>query len=166
MNCRSCGMEMVERRATTGTPYAYTLSGLKGVFLEGISVFQCKACGEEVPIIPKLGELHHLIALSLFKKEGLLTGSELKFLRKNAGFQAIEFAALMGVSPTYLSKAENGKCPLGPGADKLARMLSAVDEKMRGLLIEIAKDLKPSKKRSTKKPIFRLERSHWLQAVA
>jgi len=168
MKCETCGLEMVERHATGSTPYAYTVSGLKNVYLEGISIFQCGACGEEVPVIPRVGELHQLVARSLVKKEGLLSGDEIRFLRKNAGFQASEFAALMGVSATYFSKVENGRLRLGLGSDKLVRLLSTADEKHRGLLLEIAKDLLPTKthKGSIRKPVFKLEKNRWLQAVA
>jgi hypothetical protein len=75
----------------------------------------------------------------------------------------------MGVSATYMSKVENNRLKLGPGADKLVRILSSADEKLRDLLYEIAKDLKPTKKKgksSTAKPVFRLERKRWLKAVA
>ncbi|MGC3975383.1 MAG: type II toxin-antitoxin system MqsA family antitoxin [Nitrospira sp.] len=170
MKCRTCGMEeMVELKATEDAPYHYTLSGLQEVYLVGISIWRCSSCGEEVPVIPKVGELHEAIARSLITRDGNLTGKEIKFLRKNAGFQSAEFAALMGVSATYMSKVENNRLKLGPGADKLVRILSSADEKLRDLLYEIAKDLKPTKKKgkpSTAKPVFRLERKRWLKAVA
>jgi YgiT-type zinc finger domain-containing protein len=168
MRCMTCGLEMVERQATAVAPYAYTLSGLKDVFLEGIAIHKCGACGEEFPIIPRVGELHGLIAMSLVKQESPLRGDEVRFLRKNAGFQGGEFAALMGVSATYLSKIENGRLKLGLGADKLVRLLASADEKRRGLLIEIAKDLKPARKprKVVHKPVFKLEKHRWLQAVA
>ena len=168
MKCMTCGLEMVERQATDEAPYAYTLSGLKDVFLVGVRVHHCNSCGEEVPIIPRVGELHCLIAMTLVKQEPLLRGDEIRFLRKNAGFQGSEFAALMGVSPTYLSKVENGRLKLGLGADKLVRLLASADEKRRELLLEIAKDLKPARKprSGSKKPVFKLEKHRWLQAVA
>jgi YgiT-type zinc finger domain-containing protein len=83
MKCRTCGMEeMVEHKATEEAPYHYTLSGLQGVYLVGISIWRCSSCGEEVPAIPKVGELHEAIARSLIKRDGNLTGKEIKFLRK------------------------------------------------------------------------------------
>jgi len=159
---------MVAQLATRGAPYAYTLSGLKDVFLVGISIHHCKACGEEIPVIPRVGELHHVIAMVLVRQGRLLRGDEVRFLRKNAGFQAGEFAALMEVSATYLSKVENGKLKLGLGADKLVRLLAAADEKMRELLVEIATDMKPARRprEVTKKPIFKLEKQRWLRAAA
>lgn len=170
MKCRTCVMEeMVENKATDAAPYHYTLSGLQGVYLIGISVWRCATCGTEIPVIPKIGELHEAIARSLIKRASALTGKEIRFLRKNAGFQSAEFAALMGVSATYMSKVENGRLKLGPGADKLVRILSSADEKLRDLLYEIAKDLKPTKtkgKSFVSKPVFRLERKRWLKAVA
>lgn len=168
MKCMTCGLEMVVRSATGGTPYAYTLAGLRDVFLVGISIHHCKACGDEVPVIPRVGELHNVITMALVKQGRLLRGDEIRFLRKNAGFQSGEFAALMGVSATYLSKVENGKLKLGPGADKLVRLLATTDEKKRELLVEIAREMKPTRRprEAAKKPIFKLEKQRWLRAVA
>jgi len=168
MKCMTCGLGMVVRLATGEAPYAYTLAGLRDVFLVGISIHHCKACGEEVPVIPRVGELHNVIAMALVKQGRLLRGDEIRFLRKNAGFQSSEFAALMGVSATYFSKVENGKMKLGPGADKLVRLLTTMDEKKRGLLVEIAKEMKPARRprEIAKRPIFKLEKQRWLRAAA
>lgn len=168
MKCMTCGLEMVVRSATRETPYAYTLAGLKDVVLIGISIHHCKACGEDIPVIPRVGELHNVIAMALVKQGRLLRGDEIRFLRKNAGFQSGEFAALMGVSATYLSKVENGKLKLGLGADKLVRLLASADENNRELLMEIAKDMKPSRRprEAAKRPIFKLEKQRWLRAAA
>lgn len=171
LKCLTCHVSMEERRATTDSPYAYGLSGLKNVFLVGIAVWKCPICGVEAPVIPRTGDLHELIAKSLVEKKDALQPDEVRFLRKNSGFQANEFASLMGVSATYYSKVENGRAKLGPAVDKLARIIStsaSESYKMRSMLLEIAKTLKPARKKSviSKKPVFKLERNRWLQAAA
>lgn len=171
LKCLTCHTGMEERRATAGSPYVYELSGLKNVFLVGIVVYTCPVCRVEAPVIPRTGDLHELIAQSLVEKKSSLQADEVRFLRKNSGFQANEFASLMGVSATYYSKVENGHEKLSPSVDKLARIIStsaSESYKMRSMLLEIAKTLKPARKKSVlaKKPVFKLERNRWLQAVA
>ena len=51
-----------QRQATLEDPYIYTMSGLKHVGLVGIQVRQCPRCKDESPIIPRIGELHRVIA--------------------------------------------------------------------------------------------------------
>lgn len=166
MKCQKCGVEMIERKATDDVPYQYKLSGLENVFLSGIMVRKCLKCGAESPIIPKIGELHKVMAETLVEKPERLSGAELRFLRKNAGFPAVKFAALLGVDPSTLSRVENGRQrPFGPAADRLARIL-AVGEPARDLLLQIADKVEAKKKSRTKRhPVFTLERNHW-QAAA
>lgn len=122
MKCRSCGIEMKQIKATIYSPYRYDLTGLKNVFLAGIAVYECAKCRKEVPIIPRAGKLHRVIARLLLDKPALLTGDEIRFLRKNAGISAKDFAAQLQTSAEHLSRVENGHYPsLGPTADKFAR---------------------------------------------
>ena len=59
--CDRCGEALHDRTAVKG-PYQYKLSGLSNVFLIGITVRHCTGCGRESPVIPKLGQLHEVIA--------------------------------------------------------------------------------------------------------
>jgi transcriptional regulator with XRE-family HTH domain len=85
-----------------------------------------------------------LIAKALLFKEGLLVGEEIRFLRKNAGLSAKEFARLIQVDPAHLSRVENGKTEtLSAATDKLARAVAAERcvgrEITREILLEIQK---------------------------
>ncbi len=97
----------------------------------------------------------------------LLTGDELRFLRKHAGFPAARFAALLGVSAAHLSRFENGHAGnnLGAPADRLARALVAAasaGEDLRTVLLDRAGPVGRRTKRP--KPVlatFRLVRNRW-----
>ena len=98
MRCTRCGdddVEMVDWLATIKQPYRYSFSGVSNVFLSGIRVYNCPQCNTELPLIPKIEELHDLIARQIAQKPTPLTGEEIKFLRKNAGFPAAKFATLL-----------------------------------------------------------------------
>jgi transcriptional regulator with XRE-family HTH domain len=130
---------MEQRRATDEAPYSYELGG--GFLLSGISVYRCPICGVEIPTIPKIAQLHRKMAEILVAKPTPLVGQEIRFLRKSAGFPAKEFAALLGISPSYLSRVENGKEGhenLGSAADKLARLLGHEGASAREGLMRLA----------------------------
>jgi DNA-binding transcriptional regulator YiaG len=123
--CEICGGAVFTRKATARKPYHYKLSGLHRVFLIGIEVEACRECGMESPSIPKLGELHRIIAHHLVNKMDRLAGDELRFLRKLPGIPARKFAELLRITPEHLSGAENGRRPLSQSVDKLARAIVA-----------------------------------------
>lgn len=144
--CQLCGKELIARVATVEAPFVYAQSGLKDIFLTGIVVRECQQCKRELPIIPRIAELHQVIAADLAKKPALLRGDEIKFLRKHAGLPANKFARLIGVTPEYLSRVENEHHDaLGSSADKLARffaMAVAQDGEMaRSVLLEMAESI-------------------------
>lgn len=145
--CGRCGNEMRERLATRKEPYVYVLSGLQNIGLFGIRVWRCTSCNYERPRIPRLPELHVEIANLLVHKASKLTGHEVRFLRKQAGFPGNKFAALIGISASYLSRIENGKVArfrdiidrmsrllstsVNSGQDAKERLLRVADERLR-----------------------------------
>jgi transcriptional regulator with XRE-family HTH domain len=173
MSCEICGTKIVDRIASPDSPYHYTLSGLKNIFLVGITIRRCIQCGTESPIIPRIAELNRLIAQDIAEKADPLKGDELKYLRKFAGFSAKRFAALLKVDPSYLSRFENGHHDsLGGPADKLARVLSmsAVDQEyVRKILLHVADDRiaagKNRRDKDARTPAFRLVKNHWTKAA-
>jgi transcriptional regulator with XRE-family HTH domain len=167
MKCETCGVEVAERRTTYEAPYAYSLIGLERVFLVGIRVRECPECKEQSPIIPRIEELHGLISETLIKKPTALKGEEIKFLRKQAGLPAKEFAALLVMDAAHLSRVENGHTShLGPQSDRLARALIIAatrgGDMARTVLLEVAGLLnKKSKKAVPQRPTFRLGKEGW-----
>jgi hypothetical protein len=172
-NCYECGSPVLQRAATPQKPYHYDLSGLKDVYLAGIIVENCPKCKTEAPIIPRIAELHAVIAKSLVDKPTLLIGEELRFLRKWAGFPAKQFAALLWIDASHLSRVENGKTRhLGAPADKLVRamaMAASDKEFAKNILLHIAESRIQEKKRKPagerKVPVFRLISNRWNKAA-
>lgn len=172
MKCESCGVEMAERRATDEAPYAYRESGLTDVFLIGIRVRQCPLCGEQSGIIPRIEELHNLIAETLIKKPTSLKGEEVRFLRKHAGFPAKDFAALLGVDAAHLSRVENNHVTLGTQSDRLARALVLATNKGQGgemarnVLLDVARLLARKRQKAIqRRPTFSLSKEGWKAAA-
>ena len=117
--CPNCGKRMQKVRANK--PYHYTASGLSNVMLQGIKVYRC-ACGEEMAQIPRMGELHMVIAISLLKKSECLEGDELKFLRKYFRLKATEVAEKLKVTKQTFSRWENGRERIGEASERLVRI--------------------------------------------
>jgi len=111
-----------------------------------------------------MGELHKVIAKVLIKKEEPLRGEEVRYLRKNAGLNGAEFAALIGVSAEHLSRAENNNAGLSPAVDKMVRVYaedSIGGGHFREVLREKARKMKRQKGADRK--IFGLGGNRWEQ---
>lgn len=172
MKCSYCKVEMRKRRATPEHPYLYKLSGLDDELLSGIDVFSCPQCDVEAPIIPQPAQLQACIADRLVRKSGLLTGKEIRFLRKYAGLPAQSFARLIRIRPEHLSRIENGHtASLGKPTDMLVRALTLTAKQggpeARSKLLNIADDLAESHKRRTRQESVYVLRRHagWQQAT-
>lgn len=113
-----CGGTMEGRRGE----YRYIECGLNSVTLKDILVFHCTKCNAIVPDIPAAGILHRVIAMKLLCKKTLLTGSELRFLRKLCGYSVNEFAEIMGSNKSVISRWETQNTH-GKGTDRTVRLL-------------------------------------------
>src|SRR5688500_10533539 len=98
MKCE-CGNEMTERRGNT----LLDEGGVK-ITLEDVRIFSCPACGNETPSIPRMESLFREVALELAAKPEKLMPQEIRFLRKHLGLSSKDFATVMGVDPTTVSK--------------------------------------------------------------
>src|SRR5207248_8367211 len=101
MKCPECGeaeMKVVHR------DYAYVESGLPNVVLLGLEFRTCPKCGEEERVIPRLAQLHRLIAERVAGKEARLPGAEIGFLRKHLGWSGEDFAGVLDVRPEPVSR--------------------------------------------------------------
>ena len=130
MKCDVCGATLISERATARKPYPYVECGLPNVYLIGIELRSCPQHGES-PVIPRMGELHCVIALSLIEKPGPLLGGEVTYLRKFARMQAKDFAARLRVSPETLSRIENSVQKMGASLDKLVRAVASAARDMK-----------------------------------
>jgi len=120
MNCHTCGSELELR---TNQKYRYVESGLDTIELKGINVYVCPKCGGEIPEIGNLKQLHLVIGLGLAEQDSKLIGKEVKFLRKEMGIQAKQFAKLLGCTASHLSMVENEKRKVSEQGDRLVRVL-------------------------------------------
>jgi len=113
-----CGGTMEGRKGE----YRYIESGLNSVTLKDILVFHCTKCNAIVPEIPAAGVLHRVIAMRLLHKKTLLTGNELRFLRKLCGYSVNEFGEIMGSNKSVVSRWETQDSH-GEGTDRTVRLL-------------------------------------------
>jgi putative zinc finger/helix-turn-helix YgiT family protein len=120
MICPNCGNPELTSR--TG-PYKYDESGLPNVTLQGIKVLCCATCGEEMPVIPAISDLHRVLSLVLVNKPQKLSPAEFRFLRKYLGYSATDFARVIDASREHLSRWENGTKPISSFVDRLMRLM-------------------------------------------
>ncbi len=118
MRCSECGATMVSEEGN----YHYKECGLPRVFLEGITVHRCK-CGSVVPEIPAISALHRYIGLELIQKKTLLSGEEIRYLRKLSGLDQAHLARVMNVAQETISRWERGKKRIGAKSDRQIRLI-------------------------------------------
>ena len=136
MKCHECGKTLRERKPKE---YRYRESGLNNVTLTGIRVFECPEGHGEFPEIPNIVGFHQAIARMLAKKPAALTGAEFRFLRKEMGLKAKDLARHLGTTDVNLSRWETGGTPINPAADRLLRLLFALQTVQEGRAVEPAK---------------------------
>lgn len=69
---------------------------------------RCAACGETLYDHEEVGRQEQELATALVER-GIRTGAEFAFVRKAAGFRAVEIAELFGVRPETVSRWEHGE---------------------------------------------------------
>ena len=115
--CSNCGSEA---RVVRGD-YEFKETGLRDVILLDIELVKCSKCGNVDAILFRVDDLMNLIAIAILQKPYRLQGEELRFLRKHVGLTQEEFAKLLHVDKTTLSKWENNEDPIGVQSDLWAR---------------------------------------------
>ena len=119
MKCFGCGHGMTTGRENV----KYDACGLPGVTLVDVEVSRCGHCGQYEVAIPRIEELHRVMAAALVRKSARLTPAEIRFLRTTLEWSGRELADHMGAAPETVSRWEHGKTPMGPQADRLLRLM-------------------------------------------
>src|SRR5262245_6620865 len=118
-DCADCGGEA----KTVRTDYdASQLFGVP-VTLLNIEVVRCAKCGDS-PILFRAARIHRRIAMQVIRKRYRLTGAEVRFLRKFVQMKGEDFAKLLHVDRTTLSKWENDEDQVGEQSDRLIRAIA------------------------------------------
>jgi transcriptional regulator with XRE-family HTH domain len=115
--CSNCA---AEARIVRGD-YEFKETGLRDLVLLGIELIKCGKCGNVDPVLFQVDELMHIAAVAILQKPYRLGGEELRFLRKHIDLSQEEFARLLRVNKTTLSKWENNEDPIGIQSDLWAR---------------------------------------------
>lgn len=126
MKCLVCNGSMMSKMENV----KYDEVGLPGVTLVGVEVCRCQQCGEYEVVIPRLADLHRALASAIIEKPGRLSGMEFRFLRKFLGFSSSDFARIIGVSESSISRWENEKKPIGAQTDRLLRLMVILGERV------------------------------------
>lgn len=110
--------------------YHYRECGLDDVYLHGVTIYECPACGETLTSIAKIEKLHRVIAEQLAKQSRPLTAAHIVFLRKYLGYSNRDFAKRMGVAPETSSRWASGQLQMSGSAEALLRLLVLLGERV------------------------------------
>lgn len=138
MRCGECDAHMRTRREN----YRYDESGLSGVTLMDVEVSRCPDCGYEEVVIPRMADLHRTIARALVEKPTRLVPAEIRYLRKHLGWSQADFAAVMGVHPSTVSRWETGAQTMEAANDRLLRLLVHTQRPVPDYQVESLKDIR------------------------
>jgi putative zinc finger/helix-turn-helix YgiT family protein len=121
MKCDVCrkGEIRIKRQQT----YHYQECGLDNVYLTNTDLRVCDACGTKVPRLQKMPELHATIARAVAMQPCPLRGQDVRFLRKQLGYSAKQWATLLRTDASTLSRCENNQQKFGTQSDSLIRLL-------------------------------------------
>lgn len=120
MKCDECGGQLAVKRNAVRR---YSIGGLPHIELHGVEVTTCNKCGQESIAVPRVGQLHKVLAASILRLHRKLAPTEVRFLRKHIGLSGNEFAQRMGVTRETISRWENGNLSISALADRLVRLL-------------------------------------------
>ena len=122
MKCMSCGkpvrLQIETRKHDIGLDEPITV--------EGAEVARCANCGEEYVGIPRERALLKAVAHEVATKRPKLTAAEIRFLRTYLGLSSNDFAQVIGVDPSTVSRWENGHQDMGEQTERLLRLLALV----------------------------------------
>ena len=99
--------------------YHYTECGLENIYL--LNGFNIDEDGSLM--IENIDDLHKAIANHVIRSQGLLNGSEIRFIRHYLDLSQKRLAELLGKDSQSVLRWENGKTNITPTADRLLRAM-------------------------------------------
>jgi putative zinc finger/helix-turn-helix YgiT family protein len=162
MKCIVCGSTMDTKRENI----RYDASGLPYVTLQQVEVSRCPQCGEVEIALPRIDELHRVIAAALIAKPSRLDAAEIRYLRKYLGWSGADFAAHMGTTRETVSRWEHGAVAMGPQADRLLRLMVATKAPVQDYAVETLKAISPTKSPRAFRLGVKVARYGWQAAAA
>lgn len=121
MKCDVCNEG--EIRTKKQQTYHYKECGLDNVYLLNIEFGVCDTCRTKVPRFKRMPELHATIARAIALQPCPLRGQDIRFLRKQLGFSAKQWATFLRTDASTLSRWEHDQQELGTQSDSLVRLL-------------------------------------------
>ncbi len=122
--CAICGGNISEIKDKV---YDYKSAGIP-VLLYGLTQYRCDACNETFVSIPEIEKLHLILSERLCCKSDRLSGSEIRFLRKELKLKAVDFAKILGITAEYLSRLERNKKHTSESLDKFIRAVYILEQ--------------------------------------
>lgn len=83
--------------------------GLSNARFSGLIMYDCKNCGETSIAIPKMSQLTSIMLEAVLNSPGILTGKQLKFLRKAAFLSPKTFAEIANTQEYVIKGHESSK---------------------------------------------------------
>lgn len=162
MKCTKCGEEL---RSETGN-FDMAELGVPNVVLQGIEILKCDQCGTSDPVIPRLADLMRTIAAAFLAKPARLAGGEVKFLRGRAELTQAQFAELLHVDRTTVTKWETGEWPVSASTDVAIRsVIRLLDDSLRAPAEVVAGELRAIDE-SSAKPLHMVIAGDTLRLIA
>jgi putative zinc finger/helix-turn-helix YgiT family protein len=161
MRCDDCGKPVTTERNAVRR---YEIGGLPHVELHGVEVTRCEACGKEGIAIPRMGQLHRVLAEAFVTQRRMLAYPEIRFLRKHIGLSAADFSQRMGVARETVSRWETGAQSMGATADRLLRLLVVTHEPTESYAVDdFLKELddEPAPKKLSSVPLWNSREKGW-----
>lgn len=111
--------------------YMYEGVGLDNICLLNVEVEVCQSCGTETPILRNVKRLHRAIGVAIALQPTQLSGKDVRFLRRSAGFSLTDWASRLSVADATYSRWENSKQMISANPDRIARInyLNAIQHK-------------------------------------
>jgi putative transcriptional regulator len=157
--CYDCGAPGPLDQTTELRPYLEA----SGLHLEvEQTIYTCSQCGAVHLGVINIEGLHDVIAAAIMHNPSRLRGPEIRFLRKYLGWSGEDFARRFKVSPSTVSRWENGKQDLSKQGDLLLRMCVSKLELIADYDLHDAPDLEKAAEIPTR--VFKSTRGRWTHA--